>query len=192
MIDHPSYKYDVTSGDILAVSPKPGDTLLRSRRSLGELASIYADQAALAAMDLDQTAYRVDVWQSAPEGTPDALQFGTSFLSPGLVGDEYFMTKGHYHARRERPEVYWGLAGTGLLLLQDDGGQCRAETVFPGSLHHIFGQVAHRLINTGAQVLTVGACWPLDAGHDYGALADTGFSCRVLRRGGEPRLIPQS
>ena len=186
----PSYKFDVTTGDIMPMSSKPDGTLLQQRRSLGDVAAIFADQPALARMDLDQTAYRVDVWMPAAEGTPDALQVGTSFLSPGLVGDEYFMTKGHYHARRERPEVYWGIGGAGLLLLQDEDGRCRAERVFPGSLHHIFGHVAHRLVNTGTEVLTVGACWPLDAGHDYGALADTGFAYRVLKRDGAAQLVP--
>jgi glucose-6-phosphate isomerase len=66
------------------------------------------------------------------------------------VGNEYFMTRGHFHARREQGEVYFGLRGSGLLLLQDEQGQARFEQVFAGSVHIIPGFTAHRLINTGA------------------------------------------
>jgi glucose-6-phosphate isomerase len=34
------------------------------------------------------------------------LQFCSSITYPGKVGDEYFMTKGHFHARRDTAEVY--------------------------------------------------------------------------------------
>jgi glucose-6-phosphate isomerase len=95
------------------------------------------------------------------------------------------MTKGHFHRRREAAEYYWGIAGSGVLLLLDEAGNCTAQAVEPGSLHYIPGFTAHRLVNTGSEKLVVGACWGSDAGHDYGALTTEGFPVRVVERRGE-------
>ncbi len=64
------------------------------------------------------------------------------------------MTRGHFHERREQGEVYFGLRGAGLLLLQTEQGDTRLEKVFAGSIHIIPGFTAHRLINTGEEVLS--------------------------------------
>ncbi|VTN13905.1 glucose-6-phosphate isomerase [Raoultella terrigena] len=89
------------------------------------------------------------------------------------------MTRGHFHARREQGEVYFGLRGSGLLLLQNERGETHLEQVFAGSVHVIPGYSAHRLINTGADTLSALAVWPAAAGHDYAAL-DGGFRLRVV------------
>lgn len=89
------------------------------------------------------------------------------------------MTRGHFHERREQGEVYFGLRGAGLLLLQTEQGDTRLEKVFAGSIHIIPGFTAHRLINTGEEVLSALAVWPGIAGHDYAALA-RGFRIRVF------------
>lgn len=181
MFRTPFCHVDVTSGNIVTNDVPAVGTVVESQCRLADVGAIFADQAALTNMDSEQIIYRTVVWQPAPEGTPDVLQFGTSFIEPGCLGKEYFMTRGHLHARRESPEIYWCIRGTGLLVLQDEAGECRLERVCPGSLHHIFGHIAHRLVNVGDEVLTVGACWPLDAGHDYSALEAHGFNCRILR-----------
>ncbi len=190
MFQVPFCTVDVTNGNIRTSNPDAAGERVASQRRLGDVSALFANQAALSGLDLDSVVYRTDVWQPAPEGTPNALQLGTSFIEPGNVGGEYFMTKGHLHAIRERPEIYWGIRGKGALLLQNDAGECWAEAVFPGSLHHIFGHIAHRLVNVGEDVLAVGACWPLDAGHDYSSLESHGFNCRVVRgEDGEPKLV---
>ena len=78
-----------------------------------------------------------------------------------------------------RPRTNNGLRGSGLLLLQNEQGEARLEKVFAGSVHIIPGFTAHRLINTGDDVLSALAVWPAVAGHDYAALAD-GFALRVI------------
>lgn len=77
--------------------------------------------------------------------------------------------RGHFHARRER-EVYFGLRGTGLLLLQTEQGDARLKKVFAGSVHIIPGFTAHRLINTGKRCCRRSPYGQI-AGHDYAALA---------------------
>ena len=70
----------------------------------------------------------------------------------------------------------------------DENGYCRWEKVFPGSVHYIPGNVAHRLANTGTETLRVGACWPSDAGHDYATIAANGFTKRLFKGPNGPEL----
>jgi glucose-6-phosphate isomerase len=51
--------------------------------------------------------------------------------------------------------------------------------MFPGSLHYIKGNTSHRVANTGESVLSFGACWPSDAGHDYNVIAKEWFCKKV-------------
>jgi glucose-6-phosphate isomerase len=94
------------------------------------------------------------------------------------------MTRGHFHQRREQGEVYFGIRGSGLLLLQNERGEARLEQVSPGSVHIIPGNTAHRLINTGTEILSALAVWPTIAGHDYLSLAG-GFALRVTGHEGK-------
>lgn len=158
-------------------------------RTVGDLRDVFADEAARAAQPQALPVYRVQSYCPAPEGERGGLFYGATFLEPGLVGDEYFMTRGHFHARPEAAEFYWCLRGEGALLLMDGGRRCRAERMSPGSLHYVPGRTAHRAVNTGAGVLCFGACWPADAGHDYARIAAEGFAARVVRRAGRPCVL---
>jgi glucose-6-phosphate isomerase len=71
----------------------------------------------------------------------------------------------------------------------DEHRVTRAENVYPGSLHYISGNIAHRLANTGNVPLTIGACWYSDAGHNYGEIERNGFSARLLDVEGIPTLV---
>lgn len=64
-------------------------------KRLSELSDVYLDSAALGAKlaELgDVIAYRVDESRADPH--PGGLVIGTSTLTPGSVGTEYFMTRG--------------------------------------------------------------------------------------------------
>ena len=151
--------------------------LLRKSTRIEDLVGIFVDELARQAMPGDLTVYDVEMLTTSPaEGE---LYTGVTHLYPGKVGHEFFMTRGHFHHRREQGEVYFGLRGSGLLLLQNELGEARLEKVFAGSVHIIAGFTAHRLINTGDDVLSALAVWPAVAGHDYAALAD-GFALRVI------------
>lgn len=158
-------------------------------RTVGDLAGLFVSEAARAALPQDTLVYRVQTYAPVPEGTRGGLFYGVTFLQPGRVGDEYFMTRGHFHAAGEAAEFYWCVRGEGVLLLMDRHRRCRAERMRPGSLHYVPGHTAHRTVNTGAEVLCVGACWPADAGHDYAAIAAEDFSARVLRVDGQPQVV---
>ena len=86
-----------------------GEGVVKSRKTLGELAGIFENQDAYSQLPLDQLAYEVYSYLPEREGTPGGLYFGITQLYPGKVGDEYFMTKGHFHQQEDRSEYYWGL-----------------------------------------------------------------------------------
>ncbi|MEO1235465.1 MAG: glucose-6-phosphate isomerase family protein [Planctomycetota bacterium] len=176
---------------VLAAGQLHGEAVEHSERTLGDLGGVFADEAARLAMDPTVVAYRVQRHLSVADGTPGGLYFGTSFVEPGRVGDEYFMTKGHFHVKRECGEYYWCLEGGGVLVLMDEDRKTWGVAMEPGVVHYIPGHTAHRLVNTGDRTLVVGACWPSDAGHDYASIAARGFGARVLDRDGEPTLVTE-
>lgn len=156
-----------------------GEPLIRKTTHLGDLAGVFADDEAWRQGDPQLSVYTVEMFDS-PSGEGE-LYTGVTHLNPGVVGEEFFMTRGHFHARREQGEVYLGLRGAGLLLLQNEQGQTRLENVTVGSVHIIPGNTAHRLINSGTDILSALAVWPTTAGHDYASLAG-GFGRRITIR----------
>lgn len=163
--------------------------LLTVEKKLGDLQSLFADQDACRKLDAGTVLYRVWWWEPVPAGTEGGLFWGRTEILPGKVGSEYFMTRGHWHSRRNRAEFYGTVAGSGSLLLQEEDGTVRLEEMSPGTLHYIHGNVAHRVINTGDSPLRFVACWPSDAGHDYNVGNGRGFGARILERNGRPVLV---
>jgi glucose-6-phosphate isomerase, archaeal len=166
-----------------------GKPVINQTRKLKDIPGIFQDEKAFSEMDHEQLAYTVQAWLPVADGTSGGLFFGASTIYPGKVGNEYFMTKGHFHAQSDRAEFYWGVQGKGMLILMDRERNTWAEEVYPGSLHYIGGEIAHRLANTGVEKLIVGACWPSDAGHDYEEIAVNGFSARLVEVNGLPTLV---
>jgi glucose-6-phosphate isomerase len=166
-----------------------GEPIINQQRTLKEVASIFHDQEADKGFSENTMVYTVQSWLPVADGTPGGLFFGASTIMPGKVGNEYFMTKGHFHSLGDRAEFYWGVQGKGMLILMGRDRKVWAEEVYPGSLHYIGGEIAHRLANTGDENLIVGACWPSDAGHDYQEIADNGFAARLVEIDGKPTLV---
>jgi len=156
---------------------------------LSDLENIFLDKQAFEKLDAQQTVYNVSSLRPIKENTPGGLFFGITTIYPGKVGNEYFMTKGHYHSNVDTSEFYWGVEGEGILIMMDLDRNIWAERVFPGSLHYIPGKVAHRVANTGYQNLVFSACWPSDAGHNYESIAKYGFAMRLMEKNGIPTLI---
>ena len=151
--------------------------LIRKTTHIADLPGVFIDDDAWRGCEPQQRVDDVEMLDyPSDEGS---LYVGVTHLYAGKIGDEFFMTRGHFHQRREQGEVYFGLRGCGLLLLQTPSGEARLERVKAGSVHIIPSFSAHRLINTGEDTLSALAVWPSVAGHDYAALAG-GFSLRVF------------
>lgn len=161
-----------------------------SQKTLGEIRSIFQDQEAARRMPDDLLLYQVQAYLPVEAGTEGGLYWGNTVLQPGKVGDEYFMTKGHFHRIRNRAEYYLAVQGHGALLLMEEGGPTRYEVMTPGSVHYIPGSTAHRVANTGKTPLVFAACWPSDAGYDYTTIEREGFSSRLVERNSQPVLVP--
>ena len=162
--------------------------ILKSATTLDSMAGLFEDETARQAMPQNTVLYNVQYHAPDPDA-PGGLLFGTSFINPGLVGDEYFMTKGHFHKKIDTAEYYWCIAGQGILLMMAEDGTTDYQAMTPGVLCYIPRRWAHRLVNTGDTVLTIGACWPADAGHDYGSIKETSFGLRVKKVDGKPQVI---
>lgn len=172
-----------TSGDLR------GEGIENSTKTLGDLAGVFLDEVSWRTMDPGTEVYRVKFWRPVPDGTAGGLFWGTTLLHPGLVGEEYFMTHGHFHAEPDRAEFYATLKGTGRLILMTEDGEVSQQAMTPGSVHYIPGRIAHRVANVGKDPLVFVASWPSDAGHDYARVRAGGFSKRLLRRGDGPCLV---
>jgi glucose-6-phosphate isomerase len=166
-----------------------GAKVVQSSRMISDLIQVFADKVAVRKLNQDQLVYKVQTYFPIEEGTEGGLFFGSTTVYPGKVGDEYFMTKGHFHKQKNRGEFYWCTTGKGILLLMDEFRKVWAEQMEPGSLHYIHGRIAHRVVNTGDVPLRFGACWPSDAGHNYEEITMNGFSARIVDKNGEPEII---
>jgi len=166
-----------------------GKEIEHSTRTLGDIRSIFEQSDLITAQQANHIAYNVTSYMPEKEGTPGGLYFGITNLHPGLVGDEYFMTKGHFHAIRDTAEFYWGIEGEGILILMDELGNIKGERMFPGSLHYIPARMAHRVANVSDAVLSFGACWYSNAGHDYESIGKKGFTARLKKINGVPQFV---
>jgi len=117
------------------------------------------------------------------------LMFCISKLQPGLVGDEYFMTMGHYHSVAETAEIYFCLRGEGFMLMKTPDGGCAAEPMARGRMVYVPPHWGHRSVNTGDGPLVSFCVYPGEAGHNYGDIRTEGFPKRILRRNGTPVAV---
>jgi glucose-6-phosphate isomerase, archaeal len=183
MIPEASNHFAITEGTL------KGELVIDSQKAIAQLKNIFFDERARSQMDQNKIVYRVQAFLPVEQGIEGGLYFGTTWIEPGAVNEEYFMTHGHFHKLSNRAEYYWGIKGEGALILMNRDRSCRAELMHSGTLHYIPAHTAHRVANTGSTQLVFSACWPSDAGYDYEEIIKNGFSCRLLNKNGKPQLI---
>ncbi|KQC02186.1 glucose-6-phosphate isomerase family protein [Pedobacter sp. Hv1] len=166
-----------------------GTTIVQKQTYLKDLKGFFYHEAERELLLQNQLVYEVDAYFPVSAGTEGGLFFGVTRLQPGMVGNEYFMTRGHFHAIANRAEYYWTIEGHGQLILMNHEREICIEEMQPGSLHYIPGHMAHRVANTGNSLLSFGACWPADAGYDYTTIESEGFSARLCKVNGLPVLL---
>jgi glucose-6-phosphate isomerase len=112
------------------------------------------------------------------------LSLGITVIRSGKVGDEYYMTKGHFHARdHDGDEVYYVQSGTGRLLLQSWQGDFKILEMKPGMILYTPSSWAHRTVNTGNENLVFLSIWPAVTEYDYQEILDRGgFPKRIIER----------
>jgi len=162
-----------------------------TKRYLSQMKNMYLDQQSFDKQlqtddPLVYEFYELDL----PSQSSD-LKFGTTIIYPGRVGQEFYMTKGHFHQILDTAEVYYTLSGTGLMLMETPEGETKAKSLKPGQALYVPPRWAHRSINTDETPLVLFFVFRSDAGHDYGTIEKKGFRQLVLAcEPDEPIIVP--
>lgn len=172
-----------------------GDAILSEydnhiERNLSAMKGQFQDQQAFAAMIAQDDTLLYEVYEIKRPEIAGELLNGLSIVHPGKVGDEYFMTKGHFHTVLETAEVYYCLKGEGFMVMETPEGEWAVEPLRAGSVLYVPPRWAHRSVNTGAhEDLVTFFVYPGHAGHDYGTIETQGFRKLVVERDGAPSII---
>lgn len=161
-----------------------------TKRYLSQMKDMFADDAAFEAQLAKEDSLVYEFHEmGAPENAGD-MAFGISITYPGKVGDEYFMTKGHFHTIIDTAEVYYCLQGEGYMLLENPEGDWSAQLLQPGEMVYVPKRYAHRTINTGSTPLRTFFVFRADAGHDYGTIETKGYRHLVVEKEGKAKCVP--
>jgi glucose-6-phosphate isomerase len=144
-------------------------------KRFADLAGLYEDEAAFAALVAARggdVAYEVTEFR--PSEDAGDMILGVTRMAPGRVGREFFLTRGHIHARANRPEIYVGEAGAGVMLMESPAGDVRTVALEPRTICYVPPFWIHRSVNVGPTDLVMSFAYPADSGQDYGIIARSG------------------
>ena len=159
--------------DLASGSMAGGDG--RYEKRFRDLAGLYADAAAfdaLVAQKGGDVAYGVTSYM--PGRKVSDLILGVTRMEPGRVGREFFLTRGHIHANGDRPEMYYGQAGHGLMQMESPEGEVRLMEIGPQAIVYVPPFWIHRSVNLGDGPLVMTFAYPADSGQDYGIIGRAG------------------
>jgi glucose-6-phosphate isomerase len=158
-------------------------------RRLSSMKGQFSDQQAYATQLENEDGVLYEVYELQRPEQAGELLHGISIVHPGKVGDEYYMTKGHFHTVLETAEIYQCLKGEGVMVMETPEGDWSVEGLCPGKILYIPPRWAHRSVNTGSQEdLVTFFVYPGNAGHDYGTIETQGFRKLVLEVNGQPQI----
>lgn len=159
-------------------------------RTLSSMKGQYSDTASYEAMLAEDDRLLYEVYETKRPEIAGELLNGLSIVHPGKVGDEYYMTKGHFHTVLATAEVYYCLKGQGCMVMETPEGDWAVEELRPGRVLYVPPRWAHRSVNTSqAEDLVTFFVYPGDAGHDYGTIEQQGFRKLVVEENGQPKII---
>lgn len=157
----------------------------RYEKRLSDLSGLYADESAFQTLLKergDSVVY--DVEDFRPGTHSGDLIYGVTRMSPGRIGGEFFLTRGHIHEKADRPEIYYGQKGLGLMQLELPAGETRIVEMGPQTICYVPPFWIHRSINIGTEDLVMVFAYPSDSGQDYGIIeASNGMRHRVMAGG---------
>jgi glucose-6-phosphate isomerase len=154
-------------------------------RRLEDMQGMYAEPVPDAR--LSEVVYRIS--EIPVPSTEGDVMSSTTTLEPGTVEGEFHMTKGHFHARIDRAEIYLTLSGEGMLVMATEDGRHTTEPMRRGTVNYVPGGWAHRSVNVGAEPLVFFAVFPADAGYDYKTIEERGFPVLVVRGDRGPGVV---
>lgn len=165
------------------------ETKETTKRYLSQMKGMFSDQEAYEKMMAEGDRLVYEFHEMGVPETPGNLAFGCSITYPGKVGDEYFMTKGHFHTILDTSEIYYCLSGHGYMLMENPEGDWLACELTPGKALFIPGRYAHRSINVDPEEpLRTFFVFRADAGHDYATIETKGYRKLLVDADGVPTI----
>lgn len=159
-------------------------------RRLSDLKGQFLDQGAFEARLAVEDPLLYEVYEVRRPEVAGEQFYGLSIVHPGKIGDEYYMTKGHFHNVLATAEVYYCLQGEGMMVMETPLGEWAVETLRPQKVLYVPPGWAHRSVNTSpVEDLVTFYVYPGNAGHDYGSIEKQGFRRLVVDWDGVPRVI---
>ena len=130
-------------------------------KRLGDLEGLFEDMAA------EVTDFRSSV---------DAgdMIVGVTRIVCGKVGREFLFTRGHIHVNANRPEVYYGESGRGVMPLESPEGEIRTVEITPRTICYVPPYWIHRSANVGIDDFVMTFVCPADSGQDYAIIEEAG------------------
>src|SRR5258708_27917964 len=172
------FRVDVARGELIGATN-------RYVKKVVDLEGLYEDVVAFDALKRqlgDEIVYEVTDYK--PSADAGDMIIGVTRMRPGKVGREYFLTRGHIHANANRPEMYYGERGRGLVLLESPKGDIRTVEIGPRALCYVPPYWIHRSVNTGPDELVMTFAYPADSGQDYAIIEEAGgMKSRVVDDG---------
>ena len=176
------FDFDVVTGASKTATP--------IARPLSTLKGYFADEAAFDAAVAADDAMVYEYFDMGVPETSGNVAYGTTRIRPGKIGDEYYMTKGHFHTVLDTAEVYYCLSGRGGMMMETPEGKVEWREMKKGDAVYVPGRWAHRSINiSDNEDFVMFFAFPGHAGHDYGTIQTKGFRKLLVEREGEPTLI---
>ena len=159
-------------------------------RTLSQMKGQYNDQQSYRAMLAKEDIVLYEVYGIDRPQVIGELLHGISIVHPGKVGDEYFMTKGHFHCELETAELYYCLKGKGVMMMETPEGEWSVEELSPGKVLYVSPRWAHRSVNVSQEEdLVTFFVYPAQAGHDYGTIEKQGFRKLVIEQDNQPHIV---
>lgn len=159
-------------------------------RTLSAMKGQYLDQEAFTAALSEEDSLLYEVYEiKRPEIAGEVLH-GISIVHPGKVGEEFFMTKGHFHTVLETAEIYYTLSGKGYMVMETPEGDWAVEELAAGRVLYVPPRWAHRSVNASEnEDLVMFFAYPGHAGHDYGTIETQGFRKLIVDKGAGPEIV---
>lgn len=179
------FSFDIQAPDFI-----PSEYDNHIQRKLSSMKGQYLNQDAYREMLSKDDVLLYQVFELQRPEIEGELLHGISFVHPGKVGDEYFMTKGHYHTVLDTAEVYYILKGHGYMVMETPEGKSVVEELATGKVLYVPPRWAHRSVNvSSAEDLVMFFVYPGNAGHDYRTIETQGFRKLVVEKDGKPDIV---
>ena len=154
-------------------------------RRLNDVVDIFQDKKAAKEIALKENPIIYKVYNVQIPEENGHLQHCISIIFSGRIGNEYYMTKGHFHKIKGTSEIYLTLRGRGKLVLQTPDQKSKVLEMKEGNISYIPPYWAHRTVNIGDEPLIFFGVYRGDAGHNYGIIEKKDMAIIIVEEEGK-------